>query len=364
MSQDGFMSLARQDGFSNFIQLPQGWTQATDKAGKVCGNVFLLFCVFKHVFFDLSCTYPLNLLKPTQTKYARQVYYFNQQLGLSQWDPPAFLKTAGGQNLEANVAPAQPTAQQSSPQVASASSGAQQQQPVAAAIQPSMDASGYNNQQVLSHQGQNMASMQQAGQQSDSASEGDDSNADSDQDMYDGYESDEDRYADEYADENAGADDYDDGQQNSQAYSQKRRQQTLAGEEVPPTEDIADVSDDASWPRDLPGAMGDDTSWVVGMHREPLWSDSQTGACGTTIPCEKGQADRGHDFQRNTNPWVDKRRTFDPYAQATEEGRANYPWDPTRDPQVGFVFGYMCACLFQYVYTYVCTYIVYIYIYT
>ena len=45
-----------------------------------------------------------------------------------------------------------------------------------------------------------------------------------------------------------------------------------------------------NWPSSLPGADGDDTSWIVGMHREPLWSQAQTGACGTTTPCPLGKA--------------------------------------------------------------------------
>eukprot|EP00802_Teleaulax_amphioxeia_P002202 Tamp_02204.p1 GENE.Tamp_02204~~Tamp_02204.p1 ORF type:complete len:959 (+),score=270.76 Tamp_02204:249-2879(+) len=99
----------------------------------------------------------------------------------------------------------------------------------------------------------------------------------------------------------------------------------------------------AGWPRDLAGATGDDTSWIVGMHREPLWSDSMTRACGLTDPCPTGRADRGHGMQMDTNPYNDKRRTFDPYAYgdpyadaATREvtpGRRDYPWDPTRDAQ-------------------------------
>ncbi|KAJ1484522.1 hypothetical protein T484DRAFT_2504674 [Baffinella frigidus] len=70
------------------------------------------------------------------------------------------------------------------------------------------------------------------------------------------------------------------------------------------------------------------------MHREPLWSDAQTYASGgLTVAALKGRADHGHRFQRTTNPFSDKRRTFDPYAQATEEGRAEYPWDAFKDPQ-------------------------------
>eukprot|EP00286_Rhodomonas_abbreviata_P024028 CAMPEP_0181302812 /NCGR_PEP_ID=MMETSP1101-20121128/8203_1 /TAXON_ID=46948 /ORGANISM="Rhodomonas abbreviata, Strain Caron Lab Isolate" /LENGTH=1036 /DNA_ID=CAMNT_0023408301 /DNA_START=10 /DNA_END=3120 /DNA_ORIENTATION=+ len=96
---------------------------------------------------------------------------------------------------------------------------------------------------------------------------------------------------------------------------------------------ISDITGYPDWPKDLPGAYGDDTSWIVGEHREPLWSDSMTNGCGLTTPCEKGRADRGHAFQTTYNAFNDKRRTFDPYAQATEEGRANYPWDPSKDPK-------------------------------
>ena len=100
----------------------------------------------------------------------------------------------------------------------------------------------------------------------------------------------------------------------------------------PKTEDGADISHPPDWPTDLPGASGSGPSWIVGMHREPLWSDSAQG-CSPFEYCDKGLADRGHKFQRTANPYQDKRRTFDPYAQATEEGRKAYPWDPTKDPQ-------------------------------
>lgn len=116
------------------------------------------------------------------------------------------------------------------------------------------------------------------------------------------------------------------------SHREARRIQSLGGDDE---EDlIGDASGDADWPADLPGAYGDDTSWIVGMHREPLWSDAQTYAAGgLTVPAEKGRADHGHALQRTTNPFYDKRRTFDPYAQASEEGRAAYPWDPFKDPQ-------------------------------
>jgi len=105
-----------------------------------------------------------------------------------------------------------------------------------------------------------------------------------------------------------------------------------------------EITPTAGWPRDLMGATGDDTSWIVGMHREPLWTDSMTHACGLTDPCPSGRADRSHGMQMDTNPYVDKRRTFDPYAygdpyadpatrEETYPGRSNYPWDPTQDAQ-------------------------------
>ena len=111
-----------------------------------------------------------------------------------------------------------------------------------------------------------------------------------------------------------------------------------------PEEGWGDASGNADWPHELPGAAGDDTSWIVGMHREPFWSDSMTHACGLTDPCPTGRADRGHRMQTETNPYVDKRRTFNPYAQGdayqdpeglhdSSAGRKAYPWDPTRDPQ-------------------------------
>ena len=105
-----------------------------------------------------------------------------------------------------------------------------------------------------------------------------------------------------------------------------------------------EITPTAGWPRDLMGASGDDTSWIVGMHREPIWTDSMTHACGLTDPCPTGRADHGHGMQMDSNPYVDKRRTFDPYAfgdpyadpatrAETYPGRSNYPWDPTQDAQ-------------------------------
>jgi hypothetical protein len=93
---------------------------------------------------------------------------------------------------------------------------------------------------------------------------------------------------------------------------------SLAGQ-APATEGGADISKPADWPTELPGAEGGGPSWIVGMHREPLWSDAAQG-CSPFSYCDKGVADRGHKFQRTVNPYVDKRRTFDPYAQATEAG--------------------------------------------
>ncbi len=95
----------------------------------------------------------------------------------------------------------------------------------------------------------------------------------------------------------------------------------------------ADISHPADWPTELPGADGDGPSWIVGMHREPLWSDSMQG-CSPFEYCDKTEADRGHRMQKTVNPYVDKRRTFDPYAQSTVAGFHSFPWDPTKDPQV------------------------------
>ncbi|EKX35237.1 hypothetical protein GUITHDRAFT_146646 [Guillardia theta CCMP2712] len=104
----------------------------------------------------------------------------------------------------------------------------------------------------------------------------------------------------------------------------------------------ADVTDVGETTREdyVPGVYGplsSGTSWVIGMHRKPMWSESQTYACSTTTPCKKGKADRAHFFQQDTNPYVDKRRVFDSYAQQDPDsvrGRDAYPWDPTLDPQI------------------------------
>mmetsp|Transcript_70355 Transcript_70355/g.168525 ORF Transcript_70355/g.168525 Transcript_70355/m.168525 type:complete len:274 (+) Transcript_70355:28-849(+) len=94
-------------------------------------------------------------------------------------------------------------------------------------------------------------------------------------------------------------------------------------------------------PTHVPGAvspMPGATSWIVGEHRTPMWSESQTYACGTSKPCAQGKADKSHFFQRDTNPFVDRRRVFDAEAQASVlkpgTGKDVFPWDPTRDPQL------------------------------
>ncbi|EKX38249.1 hypothetical protein GUITHDRAFT_115591 [Guillardia theta CCMP2712] len=57
-----------------------------------------------------------------------------------------------------------------------------------------------------------------------------------------------------------------------------------------------------------------------------MWSQAQTYACGTDKPCPIGKADQGHFFQRNVNPWVDKREVFDAYGKRIdcEGGRLTY----------------------------------------
>jgi len=79
-------------------------------------------------------------------------------------------------------------------------------------------------------------------------------------------------------------------------------------------------------------------SWIIGVHRDPMWSDSMTYACGTTTPCAQGKADKAHVMQSDTNPFVDHRRVFDAEAQASVlkpgRGKEAFPWDPTRDPQL------------------------------
>jgi hypothetical protein len=115
------------------------------------------------------------------------------------------------------------------------------------------------------------------------------------------------------------------------------------GGEAPPATvfDGIDVSDvgETSFDKYVPDPYGKaGTSWVVGVHREPHWSDSMTYACGTTTPCKMGDADRGHYFQRDTNPFVDKRRVFDREGQLDQDnhdtGADSFPWDPTRHPQI------------------------------
>ena len=95
----------------------------------------------------------------------------------------------------------------------------------------------------------------------------------------------------------------------------------------------APVLTEDAWPSSLPGAEGSGTSWIAGMHREPMWSQAATGACGSGDACPEGQADRGHFFQRDENPWVDKREVFDAYGQQYAHIRDEYPWDPAEDPQ-------------------------------
>lgn len=57
-----------------------------------------------------------------------------------------------------------------------------------------------------------------------------------------------------------------------------------------------------------------------------MWSQAQTGACGTTTPCPLGKADQGHFFERGQNPYVDKREVFDPYGQTYKRIQFEYPW--------------------------------------
>jgi hypothetical protein len=125
------------------------------------------------------------------------------------------------------------------------------------------------------------------------------------------------------------------------------RAQELA-EEAPVGADITHVGED-NRDRYVYGGYGnrpEPTSWVVGEHRQLHWSDSQTYACSTTSVCRKGKADSHHSFQADTNPYVDKRRVFDPYAQLDrsdhKHGRTSYPWDPTLDPQVQ---SRVCVCV-------------------
>ena len=91
--------------------------------------------------------------------------------------------------------------------------------------------------------------------------------------------------------------------------------------------------------------LGDDhgPSWIVGDHRKPMWSQSQTYSIGGLEPYNDlyrrlalRKLDRGHFFQQDTNPWQDKRMVLDPTSPD------DFPWDPsvmcwdTRDaPEVG-----------------------------
>lgn len=91
--------------------------------------------------------------------------------------------------------------------------------------------------------------------------------------------------------------------QKSRGLLRQLRLQALADET-----DISDLGE-ANFPKYVAG--GDDntggTSWIAGAHREPMWSMSQTNSCGDTWPCVLGKADQGHFFQREENPYVDKR---------------------------------------------------------
>lgn len=100
------------------------------------------------------------------------------------------------------------------------------------------------------------------------------------------------------------------------------------------TSDITYTGEE-TWPQYLPGADDEGgSSWIVGEHREPLWSQAQTYSCGDDTPCPIGQADKGHLFQRDDNPYVDKREVFDAYGQHYAQIRNEYPWDPAVYPQV------------------------------
>ena len=71
-------------------------------------------------------------------------------------------------------------------------------------------------------------------------------------------------------------------------------------------------------------------SWIVGDHRQPMWSQSQTYSFDGLEPYNDlygrlllRKLDRGHFFQQDTNPWQDKRMVFDPNSPN------DFPWDPT-----------------------------------
>lgn len=72
--------------------------------------------------------------------------------------------------------------------------------------------------------------------------------------------------------------------------------------------DVTDVGED-TMPQFVAGGDDDSggTSWIVGMHRQPMWTQAQTHSCGDSWPCAIGEADKGHFFQRGTNPFSDKR---------------------------------------------------------
>ena len=64
------------------------------------------------------------------------------------------------------------------------------------------------------------------------------------------------------------------------------------------TTDITSMGEER-FPTEVSGQVEDGgTSWIVGEHREPMWSQAQTYACGTDKPCPIGKADQGHFFQR------------------------------------------------------------------
>jgi hypothetical protein len=64
----------------------------------------------------------------------------------------------------------------------------------------------------------------------------------------------------------------------------------------------------------------------------------QVFICTHAYVCLWGLLIRRSVLQADTNPYVDKRRVFDPEAQldATDRnhGTKAYPWDPTLDPQI------------------------------
>eukprot|EP00291_Cryptomonas_curvata_P016821 CAMPEP_0172165796 /NCGR_PEP_ID=MMETSP1050-20130122/8615_1 /TAXON_ID=233186 /ORGANISM="Cryptomonas curvata, Strain CCAP979/52" /LENGTH=152 /DNA_ID=CAMNT_0012836315 /DNA_START=100 /DNA_END=554 /DNA_ORIENTATION=+ len=75
----------------------------------------------------------------------------------------------------------------------------------------------------------------------------------------------------------------------------------------------------------------DGPSWIVGDHRKPMWSQSQTFSLDDGLEPYNSlyrrltlrKLDRGHFFQEDTNPSVDKRMVFDPRTPD------DFPWDPS-----------------------------------